>query len=385
MPFGVANAPALFQELMNEIRYILRCRPLVQELVSRGAEMEAHIDEVSLGTNTQEDHILLLQEFFTVCQENHLRIKLEKCEFMREEMEYLGFDVGYGWWKPAASKMQLLQDMQIRDDPKKGLQDVRSFIGACNFYRRHIYNYTYSSAPLTDLIKKTNPWRWTDKEEACFQELKRKISSTNCGGVPRPKGEIILVTDVCDVGGGGTLYQWQVLNPNELSHCQFHTSGLNRAGTLMHDYPANEWRLVPLGHWNWKWNQARSNYSTYDQDLVAAMLVLSSQSCHLGTNPVVWLCDQEPVKTFQKGPPPEKAKLKRWWTYLSQFRLTVHHIPGIKNEMADYISRNNFDALLGESSEALAKEAFQRMDVELDLSMRTAGVLEGWSLRDYQA
>ena len=110
------------------------------------------------------------------------------------------------------------------------------------------------------------------------------------------------------------------------------------------------------------------------------MLVLSSRSRLLGTNPVVWLCDQEPVKTFQKGPPPEKAKLKRWWTYLSQFRLTVHHIPGIKNEMADYISRNNFDTLLGESSEALAKEAFQRMDVQLDLSMRRAGVLEGWSL-----
>ena len=74
------------------------------------------------------DHVLLLREFFTVCQENHLRIKLEKCEFMKEEMEYLGFDVGYGWWKPAASKMQPLQHMQIRDDPKKGLHDkMRAF------------------------------------------------------------------------------------------------------------------------------------------------------------------------------------------------------------------------------------------------------------------
>ena len=91
------------------------------------------------------------------------------------------------------------------------------------------------------------------------------------------------------------------------------------------------------------------------------------------------------MKSFQKGPPPEKAKLKRWWTYLSQFRLTVHHIPGIKNELSDYISRNNFDALIGESSEALAKEAFQRMDVQLDLSMRTAGILERWSLTDYQS
>ena len=96
MPFGVGNAPALCQELMNKILSIPRCQPLVQELVSRGAEMEAHIDDVSLGTNTQENLILLLQEFLTVCEENHLRIKLEKCEFMREEVEYLGFDVGYG-------------------------------------------------------------------------------------------------------------------------------------------------------------------------------------------------------------------------------------------------------------------------------------------------
>ena len=136
---------------------------------------------------------------------------------------------------------------------------------------------------------------------------------------------------------------------------------------------------MPLGHWNWNWNQARSNYSTYDQELLAGMLVLSSQSRMLSSNSIVWLCDQEPVKSFQEGPPPEKAKLKRWWTYLSQFRLTVHHIPGIKNELSDYISRSNFHALIGEISEALAKEAFQRMDVQLDLSMRTAGILEGWS------
>ena len=115
------------------------------------------------------------------------------------------------------------------------------------------------------------------------------------------------------------------------------------------------------------------------------MLVLSSQSRLLGSNPIVWLCDQEPVQFFQKGAPPEKAKLKRWWTYLSQFRLTVHHIPGIKNELSDYISRNNFDALIGESPEALARETFHRMDVQLDLSMRTAGILEGWSLTDYQS
>ena len=104
---------------------------------------------MSLGINTKEDHILLLHEFFTVFQEILLRITLEKCDFMREETGYSGFDVmGYGWWKLAASKMQPPQDMKIRDDPKKGSQDVRIFIGACNFYQRHIHNVTYSSISL---------------------------------------------------------------------------------------------------------------------------------------------------------------------------------------------------------------------------------------------
>ena len=198
------------------------------------------MDKIISSSPSLLHHVLLLREFFIVCQENHLRIKPEKSEFMKEEMEHLGFDVGYGWWKPAASKMQPLQDMQIRDHPKKGLQDVRSFVGAYNFYRHHIHNFTYSSAPLTDLIKKTTPWRCTAREEECFQELKKIIASSNFLGVPRPKGKIVLITDASDVGGGGTIYQWKELNPAELTHCHYRTSGLNRDGSVKHDYPTSE-------------------------------------------------------------------------------------------------------------------------------------------------
>ena len=118
MPFGVANVPALFRELMNKILSILRRRPKVQELISRGAQIEAHIDDVFLGTNTQEDHPILLAEFFSVCQENHTRLKLEKCAFMQETMQYQGFDIGYGWWTPAASKAKPLMDAKVgNEDP----------------------------------------------------------------------------------------------------------------------------------------------------------------------------------------------------------------------------------------------------------------------------
>ena len=141
--------------------------------------------------------------------------------------------------------------------------------------------------------------------------------------------------------------------------------------------------MFPLGHWNLKWNQAQGNYYTYEQELLAGMLVLSLQSRLLGSTPVVWLCDQELVRTFEKGPPPEEAKLRRWWTYLSQLRLSVHNIQGVKNERADYISRNNFDDMIGFMPEELAKEAFSRMDVHLDLNMTMIRPVDGRQQVEY--
>ena len=81
------------------------------------------------------------------------------------------------------------------------------------------------------------------------------------------------MTDASNVGGGGTLFQWQALEKEEfdLAISQWGTEGLNRDGTLKYSYPDDKWVLVPLGHWNWKWNQARGNYSTYEQELIAGM------------------------------------------------------------------------------------------------------------------
>ena len=163
----------------------------------------------------------------------------------------MGFDVGYGRWTPAASKTQPLMDAKIiKGNPKQGVKSVRSFIGACNFYHRHIRNFTYTSARLTDLTKKGATWVWGPEEEKCFQELKDKIADAKCLGVPRLHGEIILVSDACDTGGGGSLYQWQLLQQEESNAVmgKYCTEGMDKDGTLKHEYPESEWVLVPLGH-----------------------------------------------------------------------------------------------------------------------------------------
>ena len=83
------------------------------------------------------------------------------------------------------------------------------------------------------------------------------------------------------------------------------------------------------------------------------------------------------------GSAPEKAKLRRWRTYLSQLQLSVHNIQGVKNGCADYISRKNFEDMIGARSEELGKEAFSEMDVHVDLNMTMIRPLDGLQQVEY--
>ena len=82
-------------------------------------------------------------------------------------------------------------------------------------------------------------------------------------------------------------------------------------------------------------------------------------------------------------PRPERAELRRWWTYLSPIRLSVHHIQSVKNNCADYVSRGNFDDMTGARSEELVKEAFSRTEVHLGLNMTMIRPVDGVKQVEY--
>ena len=93
-------------------------------------------------------------------------------------------------------KVQAIANFRV-----KNLKDLRAFLGDFNLFRRHVKSFTYSSAGLTDLLKKNARFLWSEKVEALIEEIKSKLLSSTPLGVPRSTGEMVVVTDASDRGG----------------------------------------------------------------------------------------------------------------------------------------------------------------------------------------
>jgi hypothetical protein len=158
MQFGIKQAPPLFQELMAKVVARVKAYPEVRRMVDAGdCDVEVFIDDFGFGTATAEQHWQVLRRFFEVCRDWHLRCRLPKCLFGVAAMELLGFWLGEdGTWSPLKSKVSAM----VAAKPPNTVQEVRSWLGALNFYRRHIHNFTHSSALLSGLTRKGEVWKW---------------------------------------------------------------------------------------------------------------------------------------------------------------------------------------------------------------------------------
>ena len=207
----------------------------------------------------------------------------------------LGFSIGWGFWLPQSEKIELI----TKANPTNRAE-MTSFLGSVQFYRRHLKGCVPDTAYLNSLTTDDTDFSTVDVKR--LSEALNKVKTALLGAVPlgaaRPIGEFLVVTDACDIGGGGGVWQWQSRTNEEWDALTATVSlTVERDGSITTLHPESV-VLVPLGFYSWKWAKARMNYSTWEQEALAGTLVLAVASPSFAGNKVVCLCDQKALESF---------------------------------------------------------------------------------------
>ena len=160
--FGLTNSPATFQAMMNE---------LLRDLINIG-KVVAFIDDVIIGTESEEGHDELVAEVIKRLEKNDLYVKPEKCKWKVREVGFLGVVIRADGIKIEEEKVKGVLDWPVL----KCVKDVQKFLGLVNYYRQFIEGFASIARPLHDLVKKDWKWNWTEKQEEVFRELKERFT-----------------------------------------------------------------------------------------------------------------------------------------------------------------------------------------------------------------
>ena len=294
MPFGMKNAPATFQRMVNKlVRDIDGC--------------EGYIDDVVIFSDNWSDHIRQIERFFQIMREAKLTINLMKSEFGKATVKYLGHIVGQGQVRPLDAKIQTIVKYPIPTSRK----ELARFLGMAGYYRNFCLNFSDIAAPLTNLLSKKVKFVWTDDCQQAFDKVKLLLQKSPVLGSPDYEKPFKLIIDSSDVGTGSVLVQ-------EAS------DGLDH----------------PVSYFSKKFLKYQKNYSVVEKETLGLVLALEHFDVYLGSTPfkIKVYTDHNPL-TFLKTMKNKNQRLVRWSLALQEYNLEIQHIPGSENVVADALSR----------------------------------------------
>jgi hypothetical protein len=191
MPFGLCNAPATFQALMNDVmRTYLRQFVLV------------FFDDILIYNTSWANHLRHLRVVLNTLCQHRLFVKRSKCSFGVDSIAYLGHVIS-----AASVAMDPTKVQAIHDWPQpRSARAVRGFLGLASYYRKFVHNYGGIAAPLTALLKKEG-FVWSDEATAAFSALKRAVTTAPVLTIPDFTKPFIVECDASTSGFGAVLIQ----------------------------------------------------------------------------------------------------------------------------------------------------------------------------------
>jgi hypothetical protein len=295
MPFGLSNAPSSFQGFINEVLF-----KYIDEFVV------IYLDDILIYSKDISSHKIHLQKVFEQLLNNSLYVKASKCEFFKEEIEFLGYKVTKDGFALAPSKLSAIKEWQ-RPTSRKHL---RGFLGLANFCRKFVPKYSSIVAPLTDLTSEKIPYKWNDKAQEAFDKVKLLFCEAPILKMPDPEKPYFLQTDASDVGLGGVLLQ----EYNCIKH--------------------------PLAYYSQKFSAAERNYNVHDKELLAIIASLKHWRRFLeGTHvPITILSDHKNLLYFTNSNK-RTQRHSRWELELANYNFMIKYITGKENYLPDALSR----------------------------------------------
>ncbi|KAK9808466.1 hypothetical protein WJX73_009373 [Symbiochloris irregularis] len=288
--FGLSNAPATFQAVMNEV---------LGDLI--GTICLVYLDDILIYSKSEAEHAHHLELVLQRLREHKLFASLPKCHFAVHETAFLGHIVSAEGVRPDPKKVSAVANWPVPRD----LPELRRFLGLSNFFRKYIRGYTTLVHPLTALLAKDVPFRWSSECQAAFVELKRALTTAPVLRLPDFSKPFEVVADACATGTGAILLQDD----------------------------------QPVAFEGKKLTPAERNYTTTEQELLAVVHAFSVWRCYLeGATGVTVITDHRPNSFFATQPLLSRRQC-RWQEFLSRFHFSWEYRPGRTN-VADPISRS---------------------------------------------
>ena len=294
MPFGVRNAPAVFQEMMQKI------------LHDTTNFATAYMDDVIIYSASWDEHLVHIREELDRLRKANLTINPSKCVWGGTSMTYLGHEVGAGRISLPAHRVQALAKYE-RPTTKRGL---RAFLGSIGFYRRYAKQLAAQTAILTPHTGKQAPSRilWDEEGERAFKEIVCIMSNTTSLCIPLPQDTFSIVTDASRLGIGGVL---QVMREGEWQAAAYFSRQLKGPEQR---YSATEMEALALVA-----TVAHFNYYLYGRTFQP----------YTDHKPLTQLLSSEHLN----------PRLRRFAIKLQHWMLEVCYLPGKDNSLADALSR----------------------------------------------
>ncbi len=170
-PFGYANSPAEFNIFLNKACPDARARGNL-----------VYVDDVLMKSSSVEDHLKEINHVLNQLTTAGAKIALHKGQWCKTKVNYVGLLVGRNGIEPQSNRTQAIQSIKTPTN----ISELRSFLGVCNYSRQFIENYADIARPLTSLLKKDEPFVWTETQDTAMGQLKQRLCSAPCLAYPDP-------------------------------------------------------------------------------------------------------------------------------------------------------------------------------------------------------